>query len=302
MNKIVFAGMICLISLNLFTFTQAYPEIFRVDSGCCSTHLLAKDFSAYYVGAWRLFHDTKNVYASGSLSDGGPSIYPMPESFKYLPSFLLIISPFLLLSYLNALVAFDIFQLLLLPIMAFMIYYLVRSKGAAATLVVAVVVLLQPSPVAQWGLSASYYWQWAEGQAKVLETFLLIASFYLGAKAKPLLSGGVFGLAWYDPRFALISVPLFLVYNRRNLRGPASSAVVVVLASNFAFLFPGVASGFVAMMLNSGVTTLPYYYSFIPLLTVACLSAVNAKEIKGLFHRRSNNDTRAGPRRVASPN
>jgi hypothetical protein len=287
-DKIVFAAMFCLIALNLFTFARAYPEISTLDSGCCSNQMLAKDFSAYYVGAWRLFYDTSNVYTPGNVSDGGPSILPKPESFKYLPSFLLIVSPFLLLSYKNAIVAFDGLQLLLLPLMAVMIYRLVRSKGVAATLIVATVVLLQPSPSPQWGASVSYYWQWAEGQAKVLETFLLLLSFYLGAKGKPRLSGAAIGMAAFDPRFALISLPLFFVYNRQRLRVAASSAVGFALVSNFTLLFPGVGSGFTTMLLNSGITTPPYYYSFIPLLTVVCLTILNAKEIKSLVPRRAS--------------
>ncbi len=289
-DKIVFVAMFCLIALNLFTFARAYPEMFTLDSGCCSNQILAKDFSAYYVGAWRLFHDTSNIYTPGNVSDGGPSILPKPESFKYLPSFLLIVTPFLLLSYKNAIVAFDGLQFLLLPLMAVMTYRLVRSKGVAATLIVAAVVLLQPSPAPHLGLSISYYWQWAEGQSKVLETFLLLLSFYLGDAGKPRLSGVALGMAAFDPRFALISVPLFLVYNKQRLRGAASSAVGFALASNFALLFPGVGSRFMTMLLNSGITTPPYYYSFIPLLTVVCLTILNAKEIMSLIpgHARSH--------------
>jgi len=287
LNKIVFAAILCLIALNLFTFARAYPEIFTLNSGCCSNQVLAKDFSAYYVGAWRLFHDTSNVYTPGAVGDGGPSVLPRPESFKYLPSFLLIVSPFLLLSYKNAIIAFDGLQLLLLPLMAVMTYRLVRNKGVALTLIVATVVLLQPSPAPNWGLSVSYYWQWAEGQTKVLETFLLLLSFYLGAAGKPRLSGAAFGMVWFDPRFALISVPLFVVYNRRRLCCAASSTVGFALASNFALLLPGVGSGFMTMLLNSGITTPPYYYSFIPLLTVICLTILDAKEIVSLVPGRA---------------
>ena len=284
-NKIILAGMLCFIALNLFTFTRAYQEIFTLDSGCCANHTLAKDFSAYYVGAWRLLHDASNLYTPGAIKDGGPSIYPRPESFKYLPSFLLFILPFLPLSYQNALVAFDGLQLLLLPLMASMIYRLVRSKGTAVTLIVAAVVLLQPSPAPHLGLSLSYYWQWGEGQAKVLETFLLLLSFYLGAEGKPRLSGAAYSMAAFDPRFALISLPLFLVYNRQELRRATTSALGVLLASNFAFLFPGVGSGFVAMTVNSGVTTPLYPYSFIPFLMVVCLTVLNAKGIASLVHQ-----------------
>ena len=104
-NRVILTGLLVLLALSLVTFAQAYPETLRLDSGCCSDHVLAKDFSAYYVGAWRLFHDTPNIYAPGSVADGGPVILPKPEAFKYLPSFLLYVSPLLLLSYQAALSA-----------------------------------------------------------------------------------------------------------------------------------------------------------------------------------------------------
>jgi len=282
-DKIILIGFVVLLALNFVTFVQAYPETLRLDSGCCSDQILAKDFSAYYVGAWRLFHDAPNIYTPGGVKDGAPPILPRPEAFKYLPSFLLFVSPLLLLNYQTALSAFDVFQLILLPLMAFFVYRLLRGRGVASTLIVAAIVLLQPSPSWQWGLSASYYWQWGEGQAKVLETFFLLLSFYLGARRKPSLSGIALGLAAFDPRFAVISLPLFLVYNRFGLRLAVAGAVGAGLVSNFAFLLPGVAAGFAAMMFSSGVTTPLYYYSYIPLLTVVSLTILKGREIARLF-------------------
>ena len=284
-DRIILAGLLITVALSLVTFAQAYPETYRVDSGCCSSHVLAKDFSAYYVGAWRLFHDAANVYTPGVVADGGPNISPHPETFKYLPSFLLYVSPLLLLSYPTALVSFDVFQLLLLPLMAFFIFRLVRERGVVVTLIVGAIVLLQPSPSWQWGLSASYYWQWGEGQAKVLQTFLLLLSFYLGSRKKPFLSGAALGLAAFDLRFALISLPLFLVYNKPQFRLAAAGALCFGLASNLPFIIPGVASGFESMMLSSGVTTPLYYYSYIPLLTIVCLTILKASDVAGLVRK-----------------
>jgi len=71
--------------------------------------------------------------------------------------------------------------------------------------------------------------QWAEGQAKVLLTFLLIASFYLGFKGRTALSGVAFGLGAFDPRFSVLALPLFLFYNKNKLK-PALSVMVAVFA------------------------------------------------------------------------
>ena len=81
-----------LIVLNLYTFISAMPETSAIDSGCCTNHMVAKDFSAYYVAAWRLLHDPSNIYTKGNLNDGLQAMNPQPQGFKYLPSVLFIFS------------------------------------------------------------------------------------------------------------------------------------------------------------------------------------------------------------------
>jgi hypothetical protein len=268
-----------LIVLNLYTFIIAYPETSRLDSGIGSGPVLAKDFSAYYIGAWRLFHDPSKVYVHGYVNDGEYHVYPQPEAYKYLPSFLVIISPLLFLSYQQALIAFDIFQFALLPLMALLLYKLLSKKGLGLTFVVAVIVLLQPSPLPHWGISASYFWQWGEGQAKVLETFLFLLAFYLGDSDRPCLSGITFALAAFDPRFALLSLPLFIWYNRKKLKVSVASMVGALIISNLALLYPGTGSSFLNMAFGAGAATPLYYYAFIPLLTIVSLIIVNGKEM-----------------------
>jgi hypothetical protein len=279
----IFALMAVLIVLNLFTFVAAYPETQKVDPGCCSDRDLAKDFSAFYVGAWRLLFDPHNVYTPGAVSDGGPSISPRPESYKYLPSFLLMIMPLLVLGYQQALTAFDVLQFLLLLPIAWLVYRLVGEKGLIVTALVAVVVLLQPSPVPHWSLSATYYWQWAEGQSKVLETFFILLSFYLGKAGRPVLSGAILALSTFDPRFTLVALPLFVMYNRASLRSAFSVLGLVLLLTNATLLVPGVGSGFLAMVLGSGLSTPLYYYALIPLLSIAALTVVNLGEVIAAF-------------------
>lgn len=284
-KKIVVLSIVLVsILLNLYTFIQAYPETFAIDSGCCASQILAKDFSAYYTGAWRLFHDPSNIYTQGLLNDGQPPIYPQaptlqPEPFKYLPSFLIFISPLLFLNYQEALIVFDIIQFLLLPLMAFLIYILLKERSILTIAVVLVIAVLQPSPVPHWGLSVSYFWQWGEGQDKVLNTALLLLSFYLGKNHKPILSGVTLALGAFDPRFFLLSLPLFALYNRLNLKKAGLSLVASLATLNSPLLLDGIGLGFLRMAVERGAGTPLYYYALIPFLTLVSITVVNIKEI-----------------------
>jgi hypothetical protein len=275
-----------LIGLNFLTLLQAYPETLRVDSGCCApaNQMLAKDFSAYYIGAWRLFHDPARIYTRGFVPDGEYDVLPQPESFKYLPSFLVIFSPFFLLPYQSSLTAFDAFQFLLLPLMALMVYRITRERSLGIKVAAAAVVLLLPIPFNQgaWEVSVSYYWQWAEGQSKVLEAFLLILAAYLGRIEKPRLSGVAYGLSLFDPRFCLLGLPLFVGLNPR-IRASLGFAAGAATATNVPLLFPGVLQGFLGMVLGQGLATPLYYYSWIPLATVATLTIVCWRDIRTTF-------------------
>lgn len=283
-SRLILLAVVCIsISLNLLTFIVAYPETFKIDPGCCAHTALAKDFSAYYIAGWRLFHDTSKVYTPGALYDGGYPIFPQPESFKYLPSFLIFITPYLTLNYQNALILFDVTQFALLIPLAFLIYKLLENKGLAIVAIVSVIALLLPFPISNWGVSASYYWQWAEGQSKVLNTFLILLAFYLGKSKRPYLSGLFFGLSFFDPRFALMSIPLFIMYNRGKLRATGIATIASFAASNLSLLYPGTGSGFVQMVLNEGLATPVFPYAFIPLLTILAITIVNWKEIALTF-------------------
>ncbi len=79
-----------LLAINGYVLVLAQPETLRLDGGGS----LAKDFSAYYIGSWRLWHNPADLYTYGSVADGEPIISPHPQLYKYLPSFLVLISPF----------------------------------------------------------------------------------------------------------------------------------------------------------------------------------------------------------------
>ena len=287
-GEIVFALLVAvLVLLNLATLATATPEASNIDGGCCApSQLLAKDFSAYYTAAWRLFYDPSLIYYRGASTDGAPAILPEPEGFKYLPSLLLLVSPLLALPYNEALLAFDYIQFLLLPLIAALVYVLVRDKGTLAASGIAAAVLVLPLPLAtpQWALSASYYWQWAEGQSKVLETFLLLLSLAMAKSARPRGAGVVFGVASFDPRFALLSLPLFLAYGS-DLKKSAMYAASTILVTNLVLFYPGVLQGFLTMLFTTGLDTPPYYYSLIPVVALVSLMVVDYKRI-GLAVRR----------------
>jgi Glycosyltransferase family 87 len=267
------------------TFAVALPETTRVDSGCCAagSSPLAKDFSAYYVAAWRMIHDPASIYTRGPVSDGGPVVLPGPQQYKYLPSFLVMIAPLLALPYQSALLAFDIFQLLLLPVIAFLLYQITRGRGLLVSSLVEVAVLLVPSPFPGWGLSAPYYWQWGEGQAKVLVTFLLVLALYLAKSRRPKLAGGVCALASFDPRFLVLAIPLLAAYSRGNWVRVVAAFSPVFAVLNLPIFLPGVASGMAGMLESGGALTLPFPYSWIPIVAIVSLTLTDWSVVKGTF-------------------
>ncbi|MHB8566217.1 MAG: glycosyltransferase 87 family protein [Nitrososphaerales archaeon] len=278
---IIIAVISILLLLNLATFYVALPETSTVDFGCCTNHLVAKDFSAYYSATWLLYHNVSAIYSPGNVSSLG--ISPHPEPFKYLPSILLFVSPLLLFSYHDALIAFDVVQIALLLPIAYLLCALLRKRSIAVISLIMAVALLEPSPFPNWGFSVTYYWQWAEGQSKVLLLFILLLSFYLGRMNRPRISGIVFGLSFFDPRFALLAIPLFLACNKGRLLSATISAISSILVFDSPLFIPTVGTGFVSMVLRSGLSTPVYPYAYIPLLTIILLSIASWKEITGLF-------------------
>jgi hypothetical protein len=272
-----FLVVVIIIVLNLYTFSVAYPTMNQpLNLGGPD---LPRDFSVYYIAAWRMFHNPSQIFTTGHIADGEPAIYPSLTPYKYLPSFLVLISPLLSLSYYQAFWVFDALQFILLPIMAFLLYKLMENKHPILALLLLVAVLLLPYPMAGRGLSVSYFMSWAEGQAKILLSFLLLLSFYLGYKGKAGLSGVAFALGAFDPRFAVLALPLFLYYNKGKLKGAVAMMVIVLIAFNAVVFYPGTTAGFVGMVFGSGTTTPLYTPAWIPTIMILCLLAVNVRQM-----------------------
>jgi len=270
-----------LLFISLGTFAMAAPETTTIDGGCCAPNqVLAKDFSAYYTAAWRLFHDPAQIYFHGLVNDGGPAIPPKPQGYKYLPSFLVLVSPLLLFPYDSALSWFDVIQFALLPAIAALLYFLLRGRGLVVTSLVTTAVLVLPLPLvyAQSTLSASYYWQWAEGQSKVLQTFLLLSALTLTKSGRPKLGAAVFAVGAFDPRFAVLAAPLMVAYTK-DLRATVLYSAATFVLINVPLLYPPTLLGFLSMVFTSGAVTPPFPYTFIPIVALLLLMCVDRREI-----------------------
>ncbi len=286
-KKVLFTiAVVIIIVLNIYTFSVAYPTMNQpLNLGGAD---LPRDFSVYYIAAWRMFHDLSQIFNTQTLHNGEPAIYPPITPYKYLPSFLVLISPLLGLNYYQAFWVFDALQFILLPLMAFLLYKLFENKHPLVALVVLVAVLLLPYPMVGRGLSVSYFMSWAEGQAKILLTFILLLSFYLGYKGKAMLSGVAFALGAFDPRFAILALPLFLFYNKDKLKNAIAPTVIVLVAFNAIVFYPGTAAGFVGMVFGSGTTTPLYTPAWIPAVMLACLFVVNARQMSDELTKTAN--------------
>lgn len=282
------------IFLNFLTFITALPEMFK------TTQDEARDFSAYYIGAWRLIHNPTAIYYGGTQPGDYP-IYPKPKAYKYLPSFLLVILPFLLLPYNTAMLLFNIIQFSLLPVKGYLIYKLLDKKKVSTISIVLFIALFQPLPHLNpfngelklvsglfphpnfpfLFLSNSYYWNYVDGNSKVFLTFLLISALYFGKIRKVFLSGLIFGFALFDPRFAIITLPLILYFNKAKILTFLAGTVISFSITNIPlFLYQDIGIQFLRATLNYGIVTPLYAYAWIPLFTILATSLAYIKELK----------------------
>ncbi len=282
--------------LNLSIFCLAFPITFKPESPT-----LARDFSAYYMGAWRLFHNPTQVY-NVSVQPGDYQTIGQAQPFKYTPSFLILFAPFLTLSYQVALSAFDIMQFLLILALAFFVYKLVKDKNLFFASIVAVIILVAPSlflPSAGYSIvnslqtfSPNYYSGYFLANAHILQTVLLVGALYFGFTKKPWLSALLFAFGSFDPRGALFALPLLSWYNRHSIKKFIFGSTVFLLVTNLPFfLYYGVGFEFLQATFSAATTSQMFFYDWIPIYAVTSLSILeiitvlfNRKRIKnGLF-------------------
>jgi hypothetical protein len=279
--------IIIAVALNVIAFCFAYPELFKPESST-----LARDFSAYYIGEWRLLHNPTKIYAVGT-QPGDYQILPNPQTFKYAPSFLILFAPFLALSYQDSLIAFDLVQLALIPCLAFFVYKIVKDKNVILGAIAAIIILIEPFPTPSinqhatdvihlWfftlnpqSFTPSYYVSYVLVNAHILQTILIVGALYLGFTKKPWLSALLFAFASFDPRVALLALPLLLWYNRQKILQFLTATVTFILATNLPFFFYyGIGFTFLHTQMSSGVISQMYAYDWIPQYSVAALTII----------------------------
>lgn len=276
-KPILVYAILLFIALEIIVFCFAYPLMFQPASPT-----LARDFSAYYTAAWRLIHNPDKVY-SWAAESGDYPISPFAAGFKYVPSFLFLILPFMSLDYQSAMVAFNVVQLALIPLLAFFVYELVKSKNIIFVIAVSAIVLVQPLPSIIGGgefsfsvvLLYSYYMAWCHANAHILQTVLLVGAIYFSAYRKPFYSTLLFSFGLLDPRVALLAVPLLLWYSLKNryLRRFMLYSLILVFVENTPFFFyHNILQALIDANLNLDVINQIYAYEWIPIYSIAALS------------------------------
>jgi len=272
---------------------SAYPVMSK---GVWDGSTSSLDFGAYYMSAWRLIHNPSQLYAHGTLAgDYALPLGTFQPGFKYLPFFSFFMLPLLALRYIPALVVWDVFQFILMPVMGLLIYKALKSVNAIVILVVIWIILLQPIPfpphytISFYDLytSQSYYWQWAEGQAKVFASFFIVATYYFSKSRRPILAGIACGLAFFDPRFPVFALPLFLIVNRGQYRRFSAATVVTLAVGDAILLYDGLAASFYTNVLIGSLGNAWFQYTWIPFYTIVALTAVEGIGLIYGFWRRA---------------
>ena len=286
--------------INVFVFCYAFPEITTLEFDT-----VARDFSAYYMGTWRLYNNPTQVYYDGSLP-GDYSIVGTPQPFKYTPSFLLLLTPFLALPYMDALVLFNVLQLALMPLLAFFVYRLLEEKNFTLGVIAAVVVLVQPlptpasnipftEPISLWlfdinsqCFAPSYYCGYAYVNAHILQAVLLIGALYFGYVKKPWVSALLFTFGLLDPRAALVAFPLIIWYNKQEIRKFLLASIIFVGVTFLPFFFYyDVAFAFLRMGFDASIISQSYAYDWISIYSVLALGLVELMTV--ISRKRENN-------------
>jgi len=291
--KILFAAFAAvLIALNGVTLLSAIPytggtQVF------CDSHVgcivVARDFSAYYEAGYRFIHDPTQVYHEGNLT-GDYQILPNPQNFRYAPFFLpLFMVPLVaVFDYQNALRAFDVIQFALLPLVAYLLFEMMRwfsGRGQsvdrptfAGFSLALLLTILQPyvpslSDVSSGIWSWSYWRLWVEGEARVLQTALLVLTFCLILRDSR-FAGLAFVLSSFDPRMSVLSLPLilFLCLKMGNLRRFVATSLVsfaAVYAPTLLYANLGSQFGATAFIRDFSI----YSYEYVPVVSVAAITA-----------------------------
>lgn len=278
-KKVLFIVIIISLVLNAYTFSLGY-------SAALNSNLeeYANDFSAYYIGAWRLFYNPTQIYAPGHYLPGDYVIEPTPQIFKYTPSFLVFFSPFLALNYQGALNLFNVLQFLSVFASAFFVYRLVKDKNLFLGCVAVIMVLLVPIALSFDAriIFQGYYWGYAMGNAHIIQVSLIVGALYFAFAKKPWVCAFLVMAASFDPRITLLALPLLLWYSRRSVYKSVIFSMGFIIAFNGPFFFyHNIGLTFMQEEVRGSIVSQMYAYDWVPLLAVVVLTII---EVIHLIH------------------
>jgi hypothetical protein len=283
---VFFAGI--LIFLNGLTLLAALDKTGGTQLLCSSNTCTnaGRDFSAYYEAGHRFLSDPGLVYSKGTVTLANGTVVNS-QNFRYSPFFLpLFVVPLVtIFDYTHALIAFDLIQFQLLPLMAYLLYKImifvsrngqrIEEKNFALFSFTLLISLLEPfmpnfSDFTFW--SWSYSRLWLEGEARVLQTIFLVLTLYLVLRSSK-LSGIPFVLSSFDPRMSLACLPLllYLSIRKRSLTNfTISSLVSFVVIYAPTMLYANLGVNFLGTIYIRDFVI--YAYEWIVLLTIASLT------------------------------
>jgi len=132
--------------------------------------------------------------------------------------------------------------------------------------------------------SPSYYAGYVLGNAHVLQSTLLVGALYFGFTKKPWFSALLFAFGAFDPRAALLVLPLLLWYNRKSIFPFLVGAASFLAITNLPFLFYyGIAFSFLRAEMSVSTISLMYSYDWLPIyavLALTILEIINTPQIQ----------------------
>ena len=182
------------------------------------------------------------------------------------------------LSYQTALNVFDILQFVSIFALGFFVYKIVKDKKLLGAALAAFIVLIAFQP--------GYYSGYAQANAHIIQTSLIVGALYFGFSKKPWLSALLFAVAAFDPRGALLALPLLLWYNRQKLLKFGVGAIAFLAALNLPFFFYyNIGLNFLQTEVNGDIVSQIYPYDLIPIIAVATLTVL---EVVTIVEKRKN--------------
>jgi len=113
-----------------------------------------------------------------------------------------------MVKYQDAIVLYDIVQFSLLPLVGILAYSLTREKGWVITIIAETVILLVPAPAPGLGILNRLLLAMEGRPIKSVRDSSIVLSLLPCKTGRASWSGLFLGLAFFDPRFAVVALPI----------------------------------------------------------------------------------------------